>query len=392
MLPVALVALLGCPHQVTSLADEQKALAAQEGVPMPADWSAQATVVVGQPLLQRLVSRAAEAAKGVSMPDLTTRTPLGIEVHAIPHPQTPDIALKAVTDCPYCIGADVDMRGKLDLSMTSQLGGLSGAIPWHAKLGATMRVEGQPGPKGLAIVLEPIHRDQWTLAAGLDTSSTQIVNLFGSLLQQRLRQALVDGPLAAPMMVATVPTDQGVRLRGLRAYVHSGLAVDLGFAALRSGRVTSIPDPGDGFVVVMPADTVLGLVQGNLLRGEPIHGFIADPQSLTLQDGRFKLDVRVWKSAEHESWREYTLEGTLGLDEQGVIGFHPDEVSHGTHRGWITPVHPLVQGAVLAAMQKSCAVDVPGKYVQQVGDKQLVVDITRLYADEDVLTLWGKVE
>ena len=189
-----------------------------------------------------------------------------------------------------------------------------------------------------------------------------------------------------------MPYDGLVRMRGLRTRYAGALDVDLGFSTLRTGVVKDQPDPGTGFAVVLPADTLLGIAQAAMIRTGPIQGYAPEPTALHVDDGKFELWMKIWKVAPREKWREYVVRGAFGL-ENGVLSVQADDAVETGKEKWGSPLSPIIQAVVVDTLKKTLAVQAPGQYVHPLGDVgDLKVTLTRVKADDDVLIAWGTIE
>jgi hypothetical protein len=378
--------LAACPPKQVPLDAMHMQLEQLDRLPMPDGWASQATIVLSAPLVQTLVDRGAESARGQIVP-ITIPGPLGIELHAEPKPDVPQLTLNPSDACVGCVGVDIGWTGTIGL----ELAGVGGDVGWRSTVDATVSLDGRPVDDGFAIALVPVAPDQWDVDLEVLGLPPAYNALLSQVLGQRLEAAKTAGPLAHPIPLATVPGDGAVRLRSVRSRFDQGLAFDLGFSTLNAGSVLAVPDPGPGFAVVLPADTLAGIATAALLRAGPQHGYLPEVTAMHLADGRFELWVRVWHVAHRQKWREFVLRGAIGLDDQGGLAFATDDVVQTGKLGGGGFLDPVVKTVILDALQKSTAVTVPGRYVHTMGTTALVVDVTRVEADHDVLTVWGLV-
>ncbi len=379
--------LLGCPEPIVPLEPARAELAALDRVPMPVGWPAQATIVLSDAQVQTLVTRFAKR-PGAKPPELTIDGGL-VTIKAVVQAEPPNVDLNASTTCPECVALNGWGLGAVAFTAA----GVAAKLNWRSEVTAQAKVDGTPRAEGFEIAVIPVERESWTV--GLDVKG--LPPLYGTMLEQALEHQIEvgikeAGPLAHPIPIATIPYDGLVRMRGLRTHYADGLAVDLGFSTMHAGTVHAAPNPGAGFAAAVPAETLLGLAHGALVRNGPIEGFQPEPTALHLDDGKFELWLKIWKVARKEKWREYVLRGTLAL-ENGVIALHPDDATETGKESWGGPLDPVVQAVVIDTLKKSLAVQAPGKFVHPMGDQgDLTVVLTKLDANDDTLTVWGTIE
>jgi hypothetical protein len=385
-MPYAWLWLLGCPHPEAPLAARLAQLDVLDRAPLEPEWPAQATVVVSDSLVDRLV---AEVAQSRPIPEIAIRPPLGFEIRARPRLGAPRVGLAASPRGPWCIDVAMGWQGHLGLS----LAGWSADVAWRSDVGATVAILGIPTPDGLLVSLEPVAREAWTVDVALEGVPAPYDRIVSHAVERQLEIGVREaGPLSAAIPLALVPLHGPVRLRGLRAWAGEDLAIDLAFSTMSAGAVASVPDPGEGFAVVLPAATLLGLAQAALIRQGPTRAYQPEPTVLHLDGGRFELWLRVWKQGRRPRWREYVLRGTIGFLPAGGLAFHAEDVDEVARENWSTAIDPLIRGLVLRALESAADVQVPARYVQPLGDKAVSFELVRIAAQDDVLTIWGVVD
>lgn len=383
---VGLVALLGCKEPPPPLEDVRVELLRLDGEPLPDGWAPQATVVVSETLLEELIARYAKA-QG-PLPDVVASA-YGVDVTATPVVKPPKIDLSPSDACPTCIRVDTAWEGAITLSFGLAIGTVGADIAWRSGVGATVTVEGAPKESGFQLQLLPFEPETWSTdldVAGLPAPHDLALE---RTLASRV-QGVIHEQLSEPMVLADVPQGGEVRLRGLRTKVDKGLAVDLGFSTVQAGEVPVVPDPREGFAVVLPAKTLLGVAQAAVVRHGAVEGYLAEPTAFHVDGDRFSLELKIWKQARREKWRNFLVDGQLKL-ERGQLSFVPDRVVQLDKQKWSSPMDPIVKKVALDALEKACAVSVPAKYVQTLGSEELVVELIAMEAKGDVLTLWGDV-
>jgi hypothetical protein len=382
--------LLACATVHAPFDTQRAALATLDTAPFPPDWAPQAVVVVSDPLLNRLATRAAAEYSSSVVSDLTLTPPIGPSIKASPKLGSSDIHIVQVPSCPTCLGVNFGWNGSVAISAL----GLSTDLGWKTRVGGMVTVEGVPTDAGLEVRATAVDRDKWTVNLNVDKSLPPYDTLLTRLASNRVLASIQGpGPLDKPISLATVPRDGLVRLRGVRARPDKAIAVDLGFSTLSFGNVVAVPDPGDGFAVRFPAKTLFGVAQAAALRSGPQDGYYAEPTSLHLNDGRFEMQIKVWKLGKKgDKWREFMIRGKIEVDAGGQVNFRPDDVDEIARQSWTTPIDALLDPLMLSMLKKATSVTVPGRHVHPFGKgPDLVVEVRRIEADQDVLTIWGGV-
>lgn len=385
-----IISLLACATVHAPFESQRAALTALDVAPFPSDWPAQAVVVVSDPLLNQIATRAAQEYSAGVVSDVVLTPPYGPSLKATPRLGANELHIGPAAGCPTCLGVNLGWKGSIAISVL----GLTKDLGWSTRIAGMVSIDGVPTDAGLEVRATAVDRDKWTMSLQSDTTLPPYDTLLTSLLSNRILANIQSaGMLDSPIVIATVPKEGLVRLRGVRARPDKAVAIDLGFSTLDSGVVTAMPDAGDGFAVRFPAKTMFGVAQAAALRNGPQDGYYAEPTSLHLDDGRFEMQLKVWKlGKKSDKWREFMMRGTVGLDAAGQVVFHPDDVDEIGRQSWTTPIDPLLDPLMLSMLKKSAAVTVPGRYVHPFGKgPDLVIEVTRIVADDDTLTIWGRL-
>src|SRR5690606_27812681 len=132
------------------------------------------------------------------------------------------------------------------------------------------------------------------------------------------------------------------------------LAVELAFAALERGVVPAPLTSPEGFVVVVPNDTLRGLARAAALRMPPRDGHVAEPLAIALDGDRFIVDVRVWKIAPEPVPRDFRAEGRIEVKD-GVIAVTAESVSARGDAPLLDPMELLIRAAIESGLEEGLA-------------------------------------
>ena len=158
--------------------------------------------------------------------------------------------------------------------------------------------------------------------------------------------------------------DLSLPLRGLRVGVLDGTVTLDGRSESPSTAVAALPPyPGEGWSGTAAVPSVLAVARAALFRRSPLgDDLFAEPRDLRLQDGRFGLDLRLWRVGDRSGWwRDYTVEGQTSLegDALQLTDAHAVETGASYGAGWVDPIATLARGAILRQIEGAVTASVP---------------------------------
>ncbi len=354
--------------------------------PQPAGWQPQATLVVGRKLERRMLKMGVDAMMNGVPEQLDVPVPVLGSVAVRPSLDAPQVKLKSSKACDGCVRADVEWAGTLDVGK----GKRNKSLPWTADTVTTLAFVTTDRNGAQVVELRPQPDGPQGVRVDVPALPPLYDSVVNGAMSHELRRQLDEGALSEPLQVLSLPPESGVKVRDLAVKARRGVELDLAFVTLHSGTVASVPDPGDGWAAVIPADTLLGLVHANAVQQEMVKGYAAEPTSLTIEDGRFEMGLKLWKAAKKPKYREYIVRGTVAL-QQGRLQFAADSAQSVGGGFFGDPMGAFVNAKLLEAMNEGASVALPGRQTLKLGDQKLVVRMDRVVADDDMVLVYGSV-
>ena len=378
---LALLLLAGCakPHPLLS---QQEALTALAQTKAPAE--AHAVVQIGQPLVAQIERYGAKRLVREVPKQIPVDIPLMGRVVVKPGLKRPTLTL-ADAGCAGCLRVDGDWSGR----MTA---GKQGPLDWSASTRTTLALttrETMDGAQELVFSTAPAGTQDVNVK--MEGLSPMLSRLVSGLVSTEIERQLREGALAEPVpLLELAPTAPHVH--GVNVETKRGLAASPSFVALHHGTVSDIPDPGEGFVAVVPADTLLGLAHTAMVWQEPVRGYAPEPVSLELRpDGTFSLGLTMWKAKRTApKGRDYTLNGTIALDGDSLVFELTDAESQSGWGG--DPKAFIIDRQLSDALQGGTRYEIPAVRELQIGDETFTVRATKLTVQSDQLQLFGAVD
>jgi hypothetical protein len=349
---------------------------------------------VGPGLLKAQLQAALDDAGAEAEAAPPLRTPIG-GARLLPRATVTDVGFAPSAACEGCLEVRAEAAGTLQLELSTIFGPLAHALTFKARALTTAALGVQEGTAESLVHVRPVRDGAWAVSVDVEGAPPEVNELVSSALAERLEQALAAG-LLPKLPLAEVPTDSVALLRGARARParlpsgEAGVAVELTFGVLEAGVVASGPDPGDGFVVVVPARTLLGLARAAALRAEPMDGHVAEPLDVQLEGDRFLLELRVWRLAARPVPRDFSVSGRVVV-EGGEVRVVPDRAED---RGGFTldPLELLVRQTMLARLQEGLAAMLPAHHEQELlMGRRVAIEVQRVTGEEGALLLVGSV-
>ncbi len=265
------------------------------------------SLAVGDPLLT-------DIANGL-LPDgaLETAGLLGMPLEITPEIATVHLAVTATDVCADCVDVDVTASGTASLT-TSLIE--APFIPWRARAGAPIRLESEATDTGLRL------QAQWgalpvRTAVELQQLPPTIEALASGFIGGWLETTLTDA-LRSAVHIATLDTT-GVPLLSLRAVPDEVLRID-GYlsAPVEIEQPTDLPDPGNGWVLVVPNQSLLALARHNAMR-DADKAYYIEPTVLEVDGSTLNAQIRIWRGGRKEHYKSVMVEGIISVRDGDIM-------------------------------------------------------------------------
>lgn len=386
----------GCAGKpVDPLAADRKRLLVLEDEPLPEGWASEATVFVGEGLLASQLQAALDDASAEVARHPGFDTPLGVAT-VRPAARVSEVKVAPSSLCEACVEVTVAVDGMLQGSIAGPLGAMARELPFTASATSTLELAFVDVEEKRRVLLRPVRNGQWAAAAEVMGLPPALNVALSDILRAQVEQLITSG-LVPELPLLDVPREGPVRVRGVRARTvpltdgEHVVAVDLAFVALERGRVQAPLPAGDGFVVVIPFETLRGLARAAALRMAPRDGHVAEPLSVTIDGDRFTVDVRVWKIAPEPVARDFRAEGRIVI-EDGVLKVASERVTPLGDAPLLDPLELLVRAAIGAGLEDGLQAIVPARQEEDLFlGRKLAVEVTSVEGAAGALLVRGRV-
>ena len=339
--------------------------------PLPPDFPAEARLVLSPRLMAVEVQQSLDdAARAVE--SFRFALPLLGEIALRPSLTVRAVRAEPEPSCTGCVALIVDLEGVLaPVTASGLLPGLrfSGAARGVFAL-TTLDV-----PDANVVEVRAIGADG-TDAAGRHgwSARLELVDLppgVSSRVSQSVTdflQRLMTGETRPDLLLASLPREGPVRLRGLRPSAQNGaVVVDVAFVAIDAGVVHSaLPPVEEGFALQLPEQTLLALARAETLRMPPEDGWVVDPTRVVVDGDRFALDLAVYKLAGTVERRDVRVDGALQIDGT-KLAITPTSATQLGRSGGFDPFELIVRTALLQKVEESLRLTVPVAQAAPVG-------------------------
>jgi hypothetical protein len=363
----------GCVHEPPAdpRAADRARLDAVATTPLSPDFPAEARLVLSPALMAIEVQRSLDdAARAVEA--FRFALPLLGEIALRPSLAVRAVRAEPEPACAGCVALLVELDGQLSpVTASGLLPGLrfsgtargvfalstvevadAGVVEVRAIGSDGTDAAGRPGwAAQLALV---------DLPPGLSAQVSQSVTDF--------LQRLMTSDARPDLLLASLPREGPVRLRGLRPSARDGaVVVDVAFVAVDAGVVDDhLPPVTDGFALQLPEQTLLALARAETLRLPPEDGWVVDPTRVVVDGERFSLDLAVYKLAGSVERRDVRVDGALQIDGT-TLSITPTATTQLTRSGGFDPFELIVRTALLKRVEESLRLAVPVAQAAPVG-------------------------
>ncbi len=370
----------GCLSGV--LAEYQASKAEVLGAPDPlgTNWKPEVRVRLSPELVEAVVASVLEDGLSTGR-TLTVSGPLGMSARVEPSIDVEKLTFGAGKSCQKCVNAHASLDGKV----AYDLAGYRGSVPLHGELTADV---------ALVLVREG---DEWSASATVEDVQSLEVEVpragrieLGGELERWAKRGLGEAP-AIPLGTFG---GGGLPIRAARvAWIGDAAELEGATDVVGAVPVAAGGAVPNGWAVSLDTETLLALARRAAFeRGALSHDVAVEPKALRIEDGGgFSLDLRLWRLAGAGWWRDYTVRGTLAIDDGKLVVRSEDVVENGKSRGagLADPLALLVEGRILQALGDAFDRAIPLRTGKALG--RLAPRATRISVEGSRVTLEGSV-
>lgn len=408
----------GCGDPVDPLARDRAALMAEANNALAAGWTPEATILIGQPLLQRQLEVALLAAVADATPLLKLEGQLG-QMKLTPTLAVTRLSFAKSEGCADCVEVTAGLSGTVTAALErSAFGNFGISAPYNGEATATVEIAvgrtadassaSTPAASSSTALSSAVSSNDpartilvipqegtWKVVLNLEGLPREISDEAQAVVQNSLQRAVREKRIQ-PIEVATLPTHEVADIKGLRVRpTPHGLAVDFAFTALKHGAATTPVAPGEGWVAHLPEGTLLGLAHAAALRAGVQDGWAPEPVGFVVDDDKFVLTLKMWRVKATPDFRTLEVEGRIRITEDGTVEVISDDVREVGESGGFTldPVVLLTRAILLEEIRKGLSAVVPAEHTQRTGGQGGIrVKLERAVLESGRVELYGSAE
>ncbi len=343
-------------------------------------------------MLQTAFSRAADMTLA-ELPDKLEVRVMAATIRLLPHIRRTHSRIIATDTCTSCLLATIEVRGDTVLEISNPTGRMTRSLPWTGTLQAVYHLHTVKEVRGdVSIVAAPAEEEQWRVDLRFEKLEHAQASPWLDPIRDQLRRIVSSGKRFT-IRLARLEDDSVLALRALRVRpVPSGLALDQAFVVVDPDHVgETLPDPGDGWAAWVPAGTLLALVKAAVFQAPQPEDARLEPIALSLEDGRFILDIRVHPNRWPYKPILLRATGTLGITESNRLSLLTLDAVPVKER-FANPVKLLLRARIREQIENALAASIPVSAEKDVGPGAARVVITNVDCDDGRLVIRGKME
>ncbi len=371
-----LLTLLACVPSADPLLHQREAL--DTLAPLAPDWVSQASLSLDPALVSGWIVDSVES----DLQDLPTtlKVPGGVlgDLVLVQELQVAPVEVVVAGDQ---LHVATPVEGVVEVELQTLLGAAVEVLRWTGTVLCAFEIV----LEGRQVLARPHEPERWGLDLVFGDHSDTLDAAIGILLEEALRMSLAVSPPEA-WLLAELP-EGAVRDLRLRAG-EGAIIVDFAFPVPDPGQVGSLPLPGGGLLAIIPEQTALALLRSAVLQA-PASPDVLEPTSLRLRGTTFELGVRHHVPRRLRPQRNYTVTGSLGL-EDGVVVARPLAVR--VPRGNLgVELGEDRRLKLLAELTEALTVSLPASTTAWVAGRNLPVEAVRLETRAGQLLIWGEI-
>jgi hypothetical protein len=381
---LAAALLAGCAKSVIPEYEARREVTLAPPREVPADWSPDAVVILTEPVVDALIS------EGLTRSGTFRRkVALGGRAHF-----TPDLALKGLSltpskACRACLGVRAELEGVASWRLGNSKGErpLSGHMVFDVELAARR----DDGGRDWVVTAMPRGVREAELEMGGRTFRT-VAAMADAAIQDWATKHVFD---ALEPLVLTRHEGPDLPLRALRVRPHEGTALRLDL--LTEAPILELADPaepraGETWTLSLSQAALLHVARREAFtRGPVAQDVVPEPVGLTVGDGTFTLDLRLWRLKGRGWWRDLLVQGSFARTDDGfdLQAVEAEEVARSRGARVVDPMAALGEGLILQAVEKAITTTLPGGTDGQVAGIPVKVQVGRIGGTAQTLQVAG---
>jgi hypothetical protein len=373
----------GCAGNIHELYERSRAEAMADPGPLPASWAADLVLELKWDVVDALLADTVNDRLSKGDHDIDIALPLGNAARIHPDWRIAEMTVGPSQSCASCARLRARFVGTIHWSV----GPLEGEIPANLGLGAKVEIVTETTEKGVRVAA-----DVRGVEAKLDGSPVvqrfhlDLDSPIAEWLKQRFAKELPRVDLAeigeddaGVRAIRVLPQDESLRIEGLTT------------SPIRSEPPSVGPIEGD-WGAAMSETVLLGLARRAAFQQEAMtYDIHAEPRAIRLNGNRFVMDLRLWRLEGRGWWRDYEVQGELGV-AHGKLELHPDNVAKtdaSAGAGLADPLAALGQGYILTAIENGATMAKPAQTRQSLGSHQWTVSLEQVSGGNGALVVEG---
>ena len=379
-----LLLVLACAGNIGEMYEAEKA-AALAAPPAPGGrWNPELRLRISEETLGRAAREMVAA--GALQIDKTygVDNPLNIPLKARPSARVTRLDVSMGEDCGGCLLLDARLEGRTRWTA----GPAEGAVPFDIRVAGQMRFSTQAQGQGWQLTGRIVEIGRVKVRAG----SARAVDL-APVVRRWATEALKEAP---PLQLGHLG-GAAMPLRAIRIGETAGALEIEALGDVAGGRPVppaSAPPSSDWDLRIHP-DTALALMRRMAFEAGPQELDVAiDPRALAVDGDRFTLALRLWRLKGAGWWRDYTVEGRMGVQRGALrmVGRDAREGEKSRGAGLADPVALLAEGRILDAVGDGVDQSLPAAQTIDVKGVRLAARLDTAQGDASALAVAGTLQ
>jgi hypothetical protein len=377
-----IAAIFACTPDVTGAYAEERSRALAVASERVASFEPDLRIQIADADFERAVFAAVRNAV-TDVPPVRLQLPLGVSAELRPTVRVQRASVRSSDACPTCLGFETELDGTAAWSV----GPASGSLKFGVGAEGVFTVEVEDGH-----LVRARPRNIGAIRVKVSEFEGLRINPSDSL-QDRLRALLTE---RLPQVALLDLDGAGLPIRDLRIRTGAtGITVEALSNVPGALPVTGAEALEQGVRVSISETALLGLARRAAFdKGELTMQVYADPRALVVDGERFAMTLRLWRLVGRGWWRDYSVTGTLGLQD-GKLRLAADdvvEVGRSPGAGLVDPLAAIFEGRVLQAIEDAVQQSLPAARAEKVGAVRFAAAARSVVGKDGTLTIEGALD
>lgn len=378
--------LAACGSPITDLYEARRAELLADPGPAEEAWVPDGVLHLSPPLVDAAVQSGIEMYGAFQGTEEATG-PLNVQGTVAYDLSVDRVDIRGTDRCERCVAIDARIGGEVDY----RFGPARGSTPVSVRVGLDVRVDAT-ADRALLWTVTLVPQEVREVEVRVSDLAAGIRGVVEEKVTAYAREALL--ARMEPIPVGTFGGED-LPIRAMSVQATDAGGVTLRFLT-RSPTYAPLGDTQpkitQGWQLDLSQQSLIGIAaRASLEAGELSHGVLAEPTALDIRHDGFSMGLRLWRPKGRGWWRDYTITGTVAIDEERIALAPTEVVEVAQSEGAVLadPLAAVGESVILSAIADSVNTSLPAFQQAEAQGMQVRLTVDSIRGSGGLLRIKG---